>query len=153
VLVIILLLNLAILLYSAFYFLLDLGLPWYTWLSRDLRVVPLMIFILAGISGSLFILNLSVPFLVFYGPLLFRSGVPSGLQLWEFYLLVVIIDIIYVLATDFKLKSTKSIIWGLLAGCFLAIVYHRIQFGIDVNFKAPMEKAYRGVVDKAEEIF
>lgn len=153
VLILILLLNLAILGYSAFYFLLELGLPWTTWLNRDLRVVPLIIFTLAGLSGSLFLLNLSIPFLIVYGPLLFRAGSHTSLQLWEFYLLVVLIDIIYILATDFKLKSMRNIIWGLLVGCFLLIVYHRLQFGIDVNFKLPMLKVYQGMVDKAEEIF
>jgi hypothetical protein len=129
-----------------------LDISWKIWLTRDIAIVPMAIFILGAITGSVFLLNLSLPFLIVYG---FSLNQPEGgslLVMSKFAVLIMFIDIIYAVMTDVKLKPFFTILWGLLAGVLLFLIYHKLLFG-DINLRLPVLKIYRGLIDRLEKIF
>ncbi|MCX6348291.1 MAG: hypothetical protein NTV79_02150, partial [Candidatus Aureabacteria bacterium] len=65
------LLNLAVLVYSARMFLGVFHYPFRLYLLVFRFAVPLALFIVAAVSGSVFLLNATLPFLVVYGPVHF----------------------------------------------------------------------------------
>lgn len=151
-LIIILVLNLAAVASSAYYFLVKTGCSWLIWIEKDVTVVPLLLMGLAMLARSMFLLNLSLPFLVFYG--LFCRLDPhqaEALITIKLSLLLVMVNIIYIVVIDIKLRSFVPSFWGLFGGILLLLAYHRVQFGETIRLDLPVFKIYKGLVDLAEK--
>ena len=148
------LLNLAVLVYSARMFLGVFHYPFRLYLLVFRFAVPLALFIVAAVSGSVFLLNATVPFLVVYGPVHFlRSKDFTFLLATQLSLLTVLIDLLYIIAANRKLKNYRSLFWGFLLGVILFFAYHKLQFGIDPNLTLPVLKVYGGLVKEIEKAF
>ena len=143
------LLNLALVVYSAHFFLVDAGFSWKNWLTeKDVVAVPMVLFSIALIFRKMFLVNLSLPFLVIYGPVyFFYAGEITPAAFAPLQFLLVVVDIIYICIADFNLKCWKYLFWGLLAGVILLLIYHRVQFGRSLNLKLPVLRLFGNFTD------
>ncbi len=146
---ILVLLNLALVVYSANYFLVDVGFSWKSWLAKeDVATIPLLIVAVALISRKMLLVNLTLPFLVVYGPVyFFHTGPVSSAAFAPLQIILMLVDIIYIIVGDFNLKCWKYLFWGLLAGVVLLLIYHRILFGRNINFKLPAIRIFGKLTD------
>ena len=146
---ILVLLNLVLVLYSAHFFLVEGGFSWKQWLAEeDVAVFPMALFLIALISRKMFLVNLSLPFLVIYGPVyFFHGGEISSAAFASLQFILMVVDIIYIIVADFNLKCWKYLFWGLLAGVVLLLIYHRILFGRNINFKLPALRIFGKFTD------
>jgi len=146
---ILVLLNLALVVYSANYFLADAGFSWKNWLAQeDVATIPLLIFAVALVSRKMFLVNLTFPFLLVYGPVyFFHNGPVSSAAFAPLQFILMMVDIIYIIVGDFNLKCWKYLFWGLLAGVVLLLIYHRILFEKNINFKMPALRLFGKFTD------
>ncbi len=146
-------LNLAGVAASAHHFIYQAGNTWLDWLRLDVMVIPLFLVMLAVLSRSTFLLNLSLPFLLYYG-LVGQVDSPPIRQdtlIFRLSLLLAVIDVVYVIVVNLKLKVIWPIFWGLLGGVLLLLTYHRVQFGATIRMDLPVLKLYQGMLNMAEK--
>jgi hypothetical protein len=146
---ILVLINLALVGYSAHHFLVDGGYSWHHWLGKyDLMVVPMVLFAAALVSRKMILVNMSLVFLVIYGPVYYlHLGPTSSASFAPLQLILVVVDCVYVVIADYNLKCWKHLFWGLLAGVVLLLIYHRVMFGQSIDFKLPALRVFGKFTD------
>ena len=136
-------LNAAVLIWSGENWAWDIG----PWLKGFPLALPLLIIALACFSKSVFIANLGLPALVYFGWALFnRSGGGISLLLHDLSLALAALDLLYVLAVNFRYRYWKELFWGLLSGLLVLFAFHRAVLG-GISIQGNIMKLYDNSVE------
>lgn len=136
-------LNAAVLIWSGETWGWDIG----PWLRGFPLALALLIITVACFSKSVFIANLSLPLLVYFGWELFnRSGGEISLLLHDISLVLAGLDLLYVLGVNFRYRYWKELFWGLLAGLLVLFAFHKAVFG-GISIEGNIMKLYDNSVE------